>query len=113
MGTARYFAFNTSPHTSTGFTPHELLFGRNPNIPGLLQRDSPDIQYTYGNYVKELQSRLQWSYNTARSNLESRKKRSKEYDRSVNTPLFVLGVTVLLHEERVRRVDRPSYSPHG
>ena len=33
------FVFNTTPHTSTGFTPHELLFGRKPNIPGLLQRD--------------------------------------------------------------------------
>jgi len=32
------FVFNTTPHTSTGFTPHELLFGRKPNIPGLLQR---------------------------------------------------------------------------
>ena len=33
------FVFNTTPHTSTGFTPHELLFGRKPNIPGLLQTD--------------------------------------------------------------------------
>jgi len=33
------FVFNTTPHTSTGFTQHELLFGRKPNIPGLLQRD--------------------------------------------------------------------------
>jgi transposase InsO family protein len=33
------FVFNTTPHSSTGFTPHELLFGRKPNIPGVLQRD--------------------------------------------------------------------------
>jgi hypothetical protein len=50
------FVFNTTPHTSTGFTPHELLFGRKPNIPGMLQKDSPDIQYNYDNYVKELLS---------------------------------------------------------
>jgi len=69
-----------------------MLFGRKPNIPGLLQRDPPDTQYTYDNYVKELQSRLQSSYQTARSNLESRKERSKEYHgRNVNTQLFVLG----------------------
>jgi len=53
------FVFNTTPHTSTGFTPHEVLFGRKPNIPGLLQRDPPDTQYTYDNHVKELQSRIQ------------------------------------------------------
>ena len=43
------FVFNTTPHTSTGFTPHELLFGRKPNIRGLLQRDPPDTQYTHDN----------------------------------------------------------------
>jgi transposase InsO family protein len=52
------FVFNTTPHTATGFTPHELLFGRKSNIPGLLQREPPETQYTYDNYVKELQSRL-------------------------------------------------------
>jgi transposase InsO family protein len=33
------FVFNTTPHTSTGYMPHELLFGRKPNLPGLLQKD--------------------------------------------------------------------------
>ena len=50
------FVFNTTPHTSTGFAQHELLFGRKPNIPGMLQKDPPDVQYTYDNYVKELVS---------------------------------------------------------
>jgi len=35
------FVFNTTPHSSNAFTPHELLFGRRPNIPGILQRDPP------------------------------------------------------------------------
>jgi transposase InsO family protein len=30
------FVFNTTHHTSTGYTPHELVFGRKPNIPGML-----------------------------------------------------------------------------
>jgi transposase InsO family protein len=52
------FVFNTTPHSSTGFTPHELLFERKPNIPGILQKETPEIQYTYDNYVKELKARL-------------------------------------------------------
>jgi hypothetical protein len=32
------FVFNTTPHTKIGFTPHELLFGRKPNIIGILQK---------------------------------------------------------------------------
>jgi hypothetical protein len=98
------FVFNTTPHTSTGFTPHELLFGRKPNIPGLLQKDPPDIIYAYDDYVKELQSRLQSSYKVARNNLVRHKERSKEYhDRNVNTPLFTVGDKVLLHDESIRR----------
>jgi len=96
--------FNTTPHTSTGFTPHKLLFGRKPNIPGLLQRDPPDVQYTYDDYVKELESRLQSSYRVARSNLTQQKQCSKEYhDHNINTPLFTIGDKVLLHDEKVRR----------
>ena len=98
------FVFNTTPHTSTGFTPHKLLFGRKPNIPKLLQRDPPDAQYTYNNYVKELQSHLQSSYPVARSNLTQQKEHNKEYhDRNVNTPWFTIGDKVLLHDEKVRR----------
>jgi hypothetical protein len=53
------FVFNTTLHTTTGFTPHDLLFGRKPNIPGVLQKVPPETQYMYDNYVRELQSRLQ------------------------------------------------------
>jgi hypothetical protein len=35
------FVFNTTAHTSTGFTPHELLFGRKLNIAGILQKETP------------------------------------------------------------------------
>ena len=98
------FVFNTTPHTSTGFTPHELLFDRKPNIPGILQKETPEIQCTYDNYVKELQARLQSSYEIARSNLQVKKEKSKEYyDQTVNVPLFVIGDKVLLHDETVRR----------
>jgi hypothetical protein len=48
------FMFNTTPHTATGYTPHELLFGRKPNIPCILQKEPPETQYNYDNYVKEL-----------------------------------------------------------
>jgi hypothetical protein len=91
------FVFNTTPHTATGYTPHELLFGRKPNIPGTLQKESPETQYTYDNYVKELQSRLRSSYQTAKVNLETQKERSKEYhDINTNTPLSAVGDNVLL-----------------
>jgi len=105
--THKPFVFKTTPPpppTSTGFTPQELLFGQKPSIPGLLQRDPPDAQYTYNDCVKELHSHLQSSYRVARSNLVQQKERSKEYhDRNINTPLFIIGDKVLLHDGKVRR----------
>jgi hypothetical protein len=98
------FVFNTTPHTATGYTPQELLFGRKPNIPGILQSEPAETQYTYDNYVKELQSRLQSSYQTAKANLELQKELSKEYhDRKVNTPLFTVADKVVLQDLKVRR----------
>jgi hypothetical protein len=105
------FLFNTTPHSSTGFTPHEL-FGRKPNIPGILQRNPPEIRYNCNSYVQELQSRLQSCYEVARSNLKAKKERSKEYyDKNTNVPLFAIGEKVLLHDEKVRRVRSSKLSP--
>ena len=71
------FVFNTTPHSSNGFTPHDLLFDRKPNIPGILKRDPPEIRYNYHSYVQELQSRLQSCYELARSKLKAKKERSE------------------------------------
>jgi hypothetical protein len=83
------FVFNTTPHSSTGFAPHELLFVRKRNIPRILHKETTEIQYTYDSYVKELQACLQSSYEIARSNLQVKKEKSKEYhDRRVNVPFL-------------------------
>ena len=83
------FVFNITPHTSTGFTPHELLFGRKPNIPGILQKETPEIPYIYDNYVKELQARLQSSYEIASSNLQVQKEKAKSIMVEQRTCLFL------------------------
>jgi hypothetical protein len=61
----------------------------------MLQREPTETLYTYDNYVKELQSRLQSSYQMARINLERQKERNKEYHKNINTPLFATGNKVL------------------
>jgi hypothetical protein len=82
------------------------MFGRKPNIPGILQKEAPGVQYTYDNYIKELQFRLQSSYELAK------KERSKEqHHKTVNIPLFSVGDKVLLHDERIRRGRSLKLSP--
>jgi len=78
----------------------------------MMQKESPETQYTYDNYVKELQSRLLSSYHTARANLELQKERSKDYhDKSINAPLFTVGDKVLLRDEKIRRSRSAKLSP--
>jgi hypothetical protein len=80
------------------------MFGRKRNIPGILQKESPGVQYTYDNYIKELQPRLQSSYEAAKNSLIDKKERSEEHhDNTINVPLFSNGDKVLLHDERVSR----------
>jgi len=98
------FVHNTTPHSATSYMPFQLLFGRLPNLPGILQRRPPSVFYAYDTYVKELEARLQSSYAMARQNLESSKVQNKRhYDQYVHVPRFKIGQQVLVKDESVRR----------
>jgi transposase InsO family protein len=47
------FCYNTTVHSSTSYTPYELVFGRKPNIPSTFFKE-PEPQYNYDNYVIDL-----------------------------------------------------------
>lgn len=98
------FVFNTTPHTATGYTPHELMYGRKANIPGRLQEAPSSPQYTYDDYVMELRSRLGSSYEVARKNLLKAKEVNKKHsDKRSHEVVFKIDDKVLLHDETVRR----------
>ena len=93
------FAYNTTPNSSTGYTPFELVFGRKPLIPSALTR-SPEIQYNYEIYANELKSRLQHANAIARANLIQSKEKNKEYyDKNINPSSFQPGDKIFLKNE--------------
>jgi hypothetical protein len=80
------------------------LFGRLPNLPGVLQRQPPSVFYAYDTYVKELEATLQSSYAMARRNLEISKVHNKrQYDQYVHVPKLEIGEKVLVKDESFRR----------
>ncbi|KAG8239058.1 hypothetical protein J437_LFUL018865 [Ladona fulva] len=98
------FVYNTTPHTATGFTPHELMFGRKANIPGAMQKESDEPSYSYDDFVKELQGRMRHSQKKTKNMLISAKERNKRnYDKTVHHQLFQVKDKVLLFDETVRR----------
>jgi hypothetical protein len=98
------FGHNTTPHSATSYMPFQLLFGRLPNLPGILQRQPPSAFCAYDTYVKELEAVVQSSYAMARQNLEISKAYNKRYyDQFVYAPKFKIGEQVLVKDESVRR----------
>jgi hypothetical protein len=66
------YMYNTSTHTSTGYTPFELVFSFKSIMPLALQ-ENPSIQYNYDDLLAELKGRLQTAHCIARGGLISHK----------------------------------------
>ena len=97
------FVYNTTPNTSTKFTPFELVFGRKPEIPSVFS-NPPEVRYNYEVYSNELKARLQHANALARRNLLSSKERSKEqYDKHAKPSSFRVGDTVFLKNDATQK----------
>ena len=91
-------AYNSTKSAITGFSPHYLMFGREPKLPldVTLGLPNPDMgAVIHEKYVKQLQNRLKWSYEVALRRNEKEATRQKYYDLKVHcTPLRVGNVVV-------------------
>lgn len=100
------YTYNTTPHTSTKFSPYELLYGFRPNLPGNL-KTKPQAVYNYDNFLFELRYRLQKSHTIARENQIQNKIKSKQhYDKTTFTPKFRVGDLVLMENCSLRGQGR-------
>nr|XP_034194813.1 uncharacterized protein LOC117611033 [Osmia lignaria] len=78
------FSYNTSTHRSTNLTPYELLFGRKAYLPSSILKE-PEFHYTYDDYIRSLQNRLNTSFKTARENLINSKNKITIFQYTTDT----------------------------
>jgi hypothetical protein len=99
------YAYNTSEHSTTGYTPFELVLGHSSSLPSALKSEQSP-QYTYDDYLSELEGRLQTIHHVAKKSLIASKFRSKDYyDKGTEVTKIEVGDKVLFHDETVRRVE--------
>jgi len=88
------FAYRTTIHESTGFTPYFLMHGREARVPADLVYGEPDISSSSidGDFPSRLQNNLHEAFGTARQNLgQAAKRRKDRYDLRAQPATFPVG----------------------
>lgn len=105
------FAFNNSHHQSTGFTPHELVYGRICNIP------TNEGRYltckNYGDYPNELKQRLELAIRSAKANLQAAKFGIRKQFKGSNFDPYKIGSRVLLRNRARKNKLSNNYDNPG
>lgn len=99
-------AYNCTRNEVTGYTPYELMFGRSPRLPVDLAFNLPvkNVPSTsHSQYVQNLRSRLEESYQLASRNAAKSADRNKaRFDQRVKPSTLVEGDRVLVRNVRLR-----------
>lgn len=99
------YAYNTTPHQSTGESPYFLMFGQEPRLPVdfLLGRVEEPVGGEPQDWIIEHQTRLQMAFDGARARLqEAAGRRKARYDQTVRDKPLTEGQLVLLRNTGLR-----------
>lgn len=99
-------AYNCTRNDVTGYSPYELMFGRQPRLPIDLAFSLPvhqKRQPSHSKYVEALRNHLKESYRIAAQNSEKIMRRNKtRFDRHISVSDLAVGDRVLVRNVRLR-----------
>lgn len=98
-------AYNCTKNETTGFSPYELMFGRQPRLPIDLAFGLPvnSTKLSHSQYVIDLKRRLQQSYQIATSIAQKNADRNKtRFDKRVVDSSLEVGDRVLVRNVKLR-----------
>ena len=91
-------AYNCTRHDSTGFSPYELMFNRQPTLPVdlLLGSEPPQSSIAYSSFVDSMKQRLKYSYDLASQRSKDAQSLRKEFMISAPGEMsFILAIVFL------------------
>ncbi|KAJ8730401.1 hypothetical protein PYW07_017439 [Mythimna separata] len=100
-------AYNSAIHSTTHFSPYELVFGTKPYVPDSVYEETAGV--TYPDYVRVLQNRLKYCRTKAIEHIQKSKVNSKAYYDTRTRPIkYKVGDLVYLKNHlRLRKALSP------
>ena len=99
-------AYNSTVHSSTGFSPYWLMMGRKPRLAVDLNLGTnlPELGLSSSSkYIQDLERRSQWSYKLAQEHMKKQAEKAKKYyDRRVRCSKLEPGDLVLVKRSGFR-----------
>ena len=92
------YAYNSTVHASTGYTPYFLMFGRNPILPidHLLGNTESEAAATVDEYLQKHKKRLTEAMEMAKQNLDkAAEQRREQYNQNTSEKPVSVGTRVL------------------
>ena len=98
-------AYNSTPHESTGLTPHRLVYGQEMKFPldiisERIEQDEPQSEFA-SDYANKLEERLREAHEIAREHLKVSSERQKfQYDGNVKEKIYSDGQLVWRNQKQ-------------
>jgi transposase InsO family protein len=106
------YAYNVTPHSSTGYSPFFLMFGRTPRLP-MDNWLEPEMEESATDWIVKHQKRIQRAYEKASEQIrQAAMKRKKGYDKRAKEDILPVGTHVYLRNRpRGRNKIQDAWDP--
>lgn len=104
------FSYNVTPHSSTGYSPYFLMYGRHPNLPidfMLGRNTSPCSEVNLERWIELHSEKMTYAYNKAKEEItRNEEDRKKRHDGDRDEEEMEIGDSVYVRNRGIKGRDK-------